>query len=470
MSRNRKAKILATLGPASSSPNMIARLHKAGVDAFRLNFSHGLQTDHEKRLAAIRKLEAKTGTPITALMDLQGPKLRVGTFPESKQPLQRGQAFALRREPGQGDSEGVHLPHPEIFDAVEVGQTLLVDDGKLRLEITAITLDAIETKVMAGSMISDRKGVNLPDTVLKTSPLTPKDRDDLDFGLSIGVDWVALSFVQHPDDIREAQDIIQGRARLMAKIEKPSAIQHIDEIIALSDGIMVARGDLGVEMPPEDVPHLQKDIIRRCRKAGKPVVVATQMLESMITAPTPTRAEASDVATAVYEGADAVMLSAESAAGQYPLEAVSMMDRIIARTEASRFYQAGLDALEVGVRSTGTDAISDAAARVALSVEAKLIVTHTRSGNTALRAARERPSVPIICVTPAQDAARQLSLVWGLHCVHTDHIDGMDQLVEKTNAIVQQSGLMTKGERYVLTAGVPFGKVGMTNMVRIVTL
>ncbi len=470
MSRNRKAKILATLGPASSSPNMIARLHTAGVDAFRLNFSHGLQTDHEKRLRDIRNLEAKTGHPITALMDLQGPKLRVGTFEGSKQPLQRGQSFDLRREAGQGNADGVHLPHPEIFEAVEVGQTLLVDDGKLRLEITELSADFIRTKVIAGSMISDRKGVNLPDTVLKTSPLTPKDRDDLDFGLSIGVDWVALSFVQHPDDIREAQDIIKGRARLMAKIEKPSAIQHIDEIIRLSDGIMVARGDLGVEMPPEDVPHLQKDIIRRCRRAGKPVVVATQMLESMISAPTPTRAEASDVATAVYEGADAVMLSAESAAGQYPLEAVSMMDRIIVRTEESRFYQAGLDALEVEHHKSGTDAISDAAARVALSVDAKLIVTHTRSGNTALRAARERPSVPIICVTPSQDAARQLSLVWGLHCVHTDRIDGLDQLVEKTNEIVQKSELMTKGERYVLTAGVPFGKVGMTNMVRIVTL
>lgn len=467
MFRNRKAKILATLGPASRSPNMIAKLHDLGVDAFRLNFSHGQQTDHEKTLANIRDLEKKLGHPITALQDLQGPKLRVGTFEKEKVLLQRGQRFELRMDKAPGDENGVHLPHPEIFEAVNVGQSLLVNDGNLRLRVTELTGTEIVTEVVAGNMISDRKGVNLPDTVLKTSPLTAKDRSDLDFGLELGVDWVALSFVQKPDDIREAHEIIKGRARLMAKIEKPSAIENIQEIIELCDGIMVARGDLGVEMPAEDVPHLQKDIIRRCRKEGKPVVVATQMLESMITAPVPTRAEASDVATAVYEGADAVMLSAESAAGQYPEEAVSMMNSIIERTEASRFYQAGLDSLQVDSRKDGTDAISEAAARIASSLDAALIVTHTRSGNTALRAARERPQVPIVCVTPSLEASRQLTLVWGMRCIHTTMIDNVDDLMEMTNTMLKEQGIAEPGQQYILTAGVPFGEVGRTNMVRI---
>jgi len=388
MRRRPHTKIVATLGPASTNPATIKQLHTAGVDMFRLNFSHGSHEDHKERYEAIRALEAEMGHPIAVLMDLQGPKLRVGTFPDGSVMLKRNGKFRLDMEKAEGSEKRVSLPHKEVFAALEKGMDLLLDDGKIRLRIQSCGADFAETKIMTGGRLSDRKGVNVPGAILPISPLTAKDRKDLQFGLDLGVDWVALSFVQRPEDIAEARRLVAGRAAIMAKLEKPAAIEHLDQIVELADGIMVARGDLGVELPPESVPVLQKRIVRVTRFAGKPVVVATQMLESMINSPTPTRAEASDVATAVYEGADSVMLSAESAAGQYPVEAVRIMDRIIGRVESDENYFQILANARSDPEPTAADAISAAARQVAQTLSAKAIMTFTTSGSTTMRAAR----------------------------------------------------------------------------------
>jgi pyruvate kinase len=359
------------------------------------------------------------------------------------------------------------MPHPEIFAVLEPGAELLLDDGRVRLKVLQAGADFADMEVMAGDKLSDRKGVNVPDKILGISAITDKDREDLVFALGLGIDWVAMSFAQQPDDVARVKELIAGAAPLMVKIEKPSAVANLDAMIEQADAIMVARGDLGVEMPPEMVPGVQKEIIRACRLAGKPVVVATQMLESMIMAPVPTRAEASDVATAVFDGADAVMLSGESAMGAYPVEAVAMMHRIITQTEQGRFYRPGLEALQIHLEATGSDAISAAASQTAETVEAKAIITHTRTGRTAYRAARERPTVPILCLTPTLEAARQLAIVWGVHCVHTAHIVDLRALVEKTLDVTVKEGFAEKGDRVVITAGVPFGHVGKTNLLRI---
>ena len=467
MQRRRKVKIVATLGPASSDPDTIAALFEAGVDVFRLNFSHGSHDDHRRNVETIRALERELHRPIGILMDLQGPKLRVGTIKGGEIELAEGAELRLDLDPAPGDISRVSLPHPEIFAAVHPGSDLLINDGKLRLRILECGDDFARTEVITGGPLTDRKGVNVPGVLLPLSPLTGKDRTDLAFGLDLEVDWVGLSFVQRPEDIAEARRLIAGRAAILAKIEKPSAIAQIDALVEQADAIMVARGDLGVEMPPEEVPSRQKQLIRACRLAGKPVVVATQMLESMIHAPAPTRAEASDVATAVYDGADAVMLSAETAAGDYPVEAAAMMNRIAARTEADPLYRALVHALHPEPEATGPDAISAAAAQVAATIKASAIVSYTTSGSTAMRAARERPNVPILVLTSRLATARRLALTWGLHCVHTADVTSFQEMVQKACRIAVTEGIAMAGDKLIVTAGVPFGTPGSTNVLRI---
>ncbi len=460
-------KIVATLGPATSDSATIEALFKAGADVFRLNFSHGVHEDHKKRYDQLRALEAKTGRPIAILADLQGPKLRVGTFKAGSAKLVAGAMFRFDMDATPGDEGRAPLRHPEIFAALSPGQHLLVDDGKLRLEALETSPTHALCKVLVGGTISDRKGVNVPGTVLPISALTEKDRRDLDFALELGVDWIALSFVQRPDDMAEAKKLVQGRAGVCAKLEKPSAIERLEEIVELADAVMVARGDLGVEMPPEDVPALQKRIVRTARKLGRPVIVATQMLESMIEAPTPTRAEASDVATAVYDGADAVMLSAETASGKHPVEAVSMMERIIGRVERDPLYRPIMDADHSAPEATASDAITAAAAQVARTIKAAAIVTFTTSGSTALRAARERPEAPILCLTQNVRTARRLVLCWGTHTHVSDEFASFTKMVEKACEVAKAEGFADPGDTIAITAGVPFGTPGATNILRI---
>jgi pyruvate kinase len=465
--RRRSAKIVATLGPASSTPDRIHALFEAGVDVFRLNFSHGTHEDHRVRFAAIRRVESATGRPIGILADLQGPKLRLGTFAEGPIELAAGAPFHLDLDRQAGDEHRAPLPHPEIFEALQPGTELLLDDGKVRLEVETCGSSFADTRCLVGGMLSDRKGVNVPNAVLPLSAITEKDRADLSFALEQGADWIAFSFVQRPDDVAEGRKLVGGRAGVMVKLEKPSAIQHLQEIIELADGLMVARGDLGVEMPPEDVPSVQKQVVHACRAAGKPVVVATQMLESMITAPTPTRAEASDVATAVYEGADAVMLSAETAAGRYPVESVAMMNRIACRVQEDPLYYSMLESTRIEHEHTASDAISAAACQVAHLVSAAAIVSYTTSGATALRAARERPEAPILVLTSNLATARRLAVLWGAHCVHTSDVRSFSDMVQKAARIAHREKIAEIGQRVVITAGVPFGTPGATNTLRI---
>lgn len=465
--RDRQTKIVATLGPASSTYEHILALFLAGADMFRLNFSHGTHDDHRARLAIIRQIENESGRPIPILADLQGPKLRVGVFAGRAVDLQTGQAFRFDLDTAPGDTSRVNLPHPEIFAALQIGSELLLDDGKMRVRVTATGADFADTVVVAGHRLSDRKGVNVPDVVLPLSPLTTKDLRDLDAALDAGVDWVALSFVQRPEDIIQARAIIGTRAAIMAKLEKPAAVKNLLPILELADGVMVARGDLGVEMPPEDVPRIQKMIVREARRIGKPVIVATQMLESMITSATPTRAEASDVATAVYDGADAIMLSAESASGSYPVEAVTIMNRIAAHTQSDPFYHANLLSQHQPLQKTAADAITAAAKQVAETIGAVVIATFTTSGSTTLRAARERPEIPILCLTSKIETARRLSLSFGVHAVHTADVTNFTEMVEKAARISVANGLAQPGQSIIVTAGVPFGTSGATNVLRI---
>ena len=465
--RRRRTRIVATLGPASSTPEVLARLFQAGADVFRLNFSHGTHDDHAARIAMIRDLEAKFDRPIGILADVQGPKLRVGQFGGGRVQLQTGQEFRLDLNPTPGDARRVQLPHPEIIAAAQIGTTLLLDDGKLRLRVTRVRPDHLETEVAVGGALSDRKGVNVPDIVLPIPALTAKDRTDLAFALEAGVDYIGLSFVQRPEDVAEAREIAAGRAWIMTKVEKPQALDSLDEIIRLSDAVMVARGDLGVELPPEEVPLAQKRIVRTARQMGRPVVVATQMLESMITAPTPTRAEASDVATAVFDGADAVMLSAETAAGQFPFEAVNFMDRIIARVEQDGGWRTIIEASRPDPEHSVADAIAAAARQVAHTVEASVICAFTASGSTALRAARERPEAPVLGLTPSLQTARRLAVVWGVHAVTASEVRSMGETVEKASRVARAEGFASPGDQVVVIAGVPFGAPGTTNALRV---
>jgi pyruvate kinase len=467
MRRSRKVKILATLGPASSEEAVIRQLYEAGADVFRINMSHA---DHDLMRALVRRIrnvEREMGRPIGILADLQGPKLRVGKFKDSKVSLKPGQTFTLDDQDVPGDETRVFLPHPEILQSVEPGHRLLIDDGRLTLIAEETDGKSIRCRVVSGTGISDRKGVSLPDTTLGVSALTEKDRKDLDAVLQEEIDWVALSFIQRPEDLAEVRKISRGRVGLLSKIEKPQAVARLDEIIELSDALMVARGDLGVEMPLEAVPGIQKQITRAARRAGKPVVVATQMLESMITAPVPTRAEVSDVATAVFEGADAIMLSAESAAGQYPVEAVATMARIAEKVERDPTYPGIIHAQRSEPEATGADAISLAARQIAETLKLSAIITYTASGTTGLRAARERPQTPIITLSPVVETARRLSIVWGLHCVVTEDAQDLDDMVDRACNIAFREGFAKPGDRVIITAGVPLRTPGSTNMLRI---
>jgi pyruvate kinase len=468
--RSRKVRILATLGPASSSREMILKLAEAGADAFRINMSHGVHKDHLKLIETVRSLEKELDRPTTILADLQGPKLRVGRFAGDEAMLESGATFLFDRDDAPGDSRRVSLPHREIFNAVEPGARLLIDDGKLVLRVVGADADRIETKVEVGGKISNNKGLNLPDVVLPVAALTDKDRADLAFALDQGVDWIALSFVQRPEDVAEARRLIAGRAALLAKIEKPAAVERLDSILELADAVMVARGDLGVELPPEQVPPLQKMIVEAARRMGRPVVVATQMLESMITSPSPTRAEVSDVATAVYDGADAIMLSAESASGQYPCEAVAMMNRIATSVESDPSHSERVHFTRTLPDPTTADAIAQSANTMVGTVSAAAIVCFTTSGSTARRVARERPAVPLLVLTPSLETARRLGLLWGAHGVRTRDIASFEEMIAKAKRMALRHGVAAAGRRIVIIAGVPFGTPGSTNVIHIVRL
>jgi pyruvate kinase len=467
MRRLRRTKIVATLGPASSGQSVIANLFAAGADVFRINMSH---TSHERMrelVAAIRAVETEHGRPIGILVDLQGPKLRVGSFANGPATLIKGETFVLDGDSRPGDAARVHLPHPEIFAAVEPGHTLLLDDGKIRLLATEVEGERIVTRVEVGGKLSDRKGVSLPDTVIPFSALVEKDRSDLEAALDAGIDWVALSFIQRPEDIAEAKKITRGRAAVMAKIEKPQAVHRLGEIIEVADSLMVARGDLGVEMPLEKVPGVQKLMTRTARRSGKPVVVATQMLESMISSPVPTRAEVSDVSTAIFEGADAVMLSAESAAGQYPVEAVATMNRIAEEVECDPIYRTILDAQRTEPEATGSDAIASAARQIAETLELSAVICWTSSGSTALRVARERPKSPIVAISPKLSTCRRVALTWGVHSILAEDARDLDDMVDRACRLAFKDGFTRTGQRVIIVAGVPLGTPGATNMLRI---
>ncbi|MEM9279079.1 MAG: pyruvate kinase [Pseudomonadota bacterium] len=467
MHRTRRTKILATLGPASSSREMIKKLFDAGADLFRINMSHSSHDVLKELVSVIRSVEEEVGRPIGILADLQGPKLRLGDFADEKISAQPGDRITLDLDKKAGTQKRVHLPHPEILEALEVGHRILIDDGKVLLKVIEETATSAVAEIVSGSKLSSRKGVSLPDTELGVGSLTEKDYKDLDAALAEDVDWIAASFVQRPEDIAEVRKISKGKAGVLAKIEKPQAISRLEDIIELSDAIMVARGDLGVEMPIERVPGIQKQITRACRRAGKPVVVATQMLESMIAAPFPTRAEVSDVGTAVFEGADAIMLSAESAVGDYPVEAVSMMDKIAGEIEKDPTYPGIINAQRAEPEPTGADAISLAARQIAETLNLSAIVCYTGSGTTGLRAARERPQIPIIALSPVVATARKLSIVWGIHCVVTADALDLDDMVDRACAIAAKEKFAKPGDRVIITAGVPLRTPGATNMLRI---
>jgi pyruvate kinase len=467
MRRRRKIKILATLGPASSSPEGMKALWQAGADVFRINMSHTSHDLLRELHGRVRALETEVGRPIAILCDLQGPKIRLGTLPGGQVSLSTGERIKLVRAPSSDDPLVLPIPHAEVFAALKIKHGLLIDDGKLRLRTFAATADSAEAFVEVGGVVKDRKGVNLPDTLLPVSAMTDKDKADLEAALSLGVDWIALSFVQRAEDVAELRKLTRGRAAILSKIEKPKAIESLDAIMELSDAVMVARGDLGVELPLEAVPGRQKQITRAARKAGKPVVIATQMLESMISSPAPTRAEVSDVATAVFDGADAVMLSAETASGAYPTEAVSVMDRIAIAVEADPTYQSYIEAQRDEPGETTPDAIMQAVHEVTHTIHARAIVSWTKSGSTGLRAARERPEAPIIALTPSIETARRLCIAWGLHCVHTEDAHDLDDVVERATGIAYREGFANAGERIVITAGVPLRTSGSTNLLRV---
>ncbi|UUL81792.1 pyruvate kinase [Sphingomonas sp. S1-29] len=465
--RSRKVRILATLGPASNTPEMIGRLFEAGADAFRINMSHGDQASKVPVIEAIRAMEKIYDRPTTILADLQGPKLRVGRFAEGKVLLEVGKRFVLDRDPTPGDANRVELPHREIFVAIARDARLLLDDGKLVLRVTDHDDEQIVTVVEVGGWLSNSKGLNVPDVVLPMAALTEKDVSDLAFAVEQKVDWIALSFVQRPEDLAEARKLIGGKTALLAKIEKPSAVARLEEIVEACDGVMVARGDLGVELPPQSVPPLQKRIVETSRRLGRPVIVATQMLESMITAPTPTRAEVSDVATAVYDGADAIMLSAESAAGDWPVESVAMMDAIANAVERDPMHGDRVHFTVLKPDPTTADALAEAAKNIAVTASASAIICFTLSGSTARRIARERPGVPILVLTPKKETARRLGLLWGVHAVVTRDVASFEEMVAKAKRMALRNHIAKGGDRVVVCAGVPFGMPGSTNVLHV---
>lgn len=465
--RTRQTKIVATLGPASGNPEMMRKLFEAGVDVFRMNFSHGTHDAHRQNLETARALEAEYGRPIAMLADLQGPKNRIGKFANDRIDITEGHVIRFDLDSAPGDEARVCLPHPEVIAAMKKDSEILLDDGKVRARIKEQGKDYLIAEIVAGSKLSNNKGFNIPGVIIPMPALTDKDRVDLDAALEMGADWIAQSFVQTAADVAETKKIINGRAALMAKIEKPSALQYFTEILQHCDGIMLARGDLGVEIPPEDVPGVQKRIVRQARDAGKPVIVATQMLESMIEAPRPTRAEASDVATAVYDGADAVMLSAETAAGKYPVESVAIMDRICHSTENDETYLGIMRSNHPQTEMDVSDSITVAATNVARDIRAVCIANYTTSGSTTWRTARQRPEMPILSLTQNLSTARKLTLSYGVHPAHMPLINSFAETVQWATKLAKEKGLAKSGERIVLTAGVPFGTPGSTNVLRI---
>jgi pyruvate kinase len=471
MRRLRRCKIIATLGPVSANPATISALFHAGADLFRINMSHTTQDQMRGQAGMIRALQEECGRPIGILLDLQGPKPRIGTFKDRAQ-LVKGANFVFDLDPAPGGQNRVEFPHPEILRSLRPGHTILIADGKVRLHVTEASAARVVAIVDVAGEISNHKGVSLPDTEIPVSSITGKDRADLEAGLDAGIDWVAVSFVRRPDDVAEVKKLTLGRALVMAKLEKPQAISRLDEIVEISDALMVARGDLGVEMPLEKVPGLQKRINRTARLSGKPVVVATQMLESMIGAPVPTRAEVSDVATAVFEGADAVMLSAESAAGSYPVEAVATMNRIAEEVERDAYYRSIINAQRAPPKAANADAIAIAVAarNFAETLDLKAIVAWTSSGATAFRIARERPEAPVLALTPNRETACRLALVWGVHAVVTKDAHDVDDMAKRACKLAGREGFAKAQDRIIIVAGVPFGTPGATNMIRIAVL
>ncbi len=467
----RSTKIVATLGPASNSPETIAKLVDAGVNVFRLNFSHGSRDTHRGNVEKIRAISEEVGRPIGILQDLQGPKIRIATFADDAIELREGSAFALTcDDDSPGTQERVGVTYANLCNDVDVGDALLLDDGRLALEVTEIDGSTIHTTVTLGGKLSNNKGINIPGADLSIPALTDKDVQDLQFGAELDVDWVAMSFVRSRDDLLLARHYMArsgSQAKLMAKIEKPSAVTRFQEILKEVDGVMVARGDLGVEMPPEKVPQIQKSLIQSCMEAGKPVITATQMLESMIHNPTPTRAEASDVANAIYDGTDAVMLSAETAVGDYPIEAVRMMDRIARTVESDERYQSDMRSHVPAPDETTADAVSMGAVQMAHTLHADLIVTFTSSGSTALRVSRNRPAAPVLAITPSIRAFRQLAVAWGVEAHRSDEISSTDEMVTVATKAIHATKLARPGGRFVITAGVPFGMRGTTNLIRV---
>ena len=467
MIRARRARIVATLGPASHAPDCVLALAEAGVDVFRLNFSHGEHADHAAALEAVRAAEAVIDRPLAALADLQGPKFRLGEFKDEKVEIAPGQRFRLDLDPAPGNSERVCMPHPELFAALSPGDELLLDDGKVRLKVSDCDATHADTVVIQGTALSDHKGIALPGAVIPLPALTPKDRDDLAFALRIGVDWVALSFVQRAADMAELRRLVRGRAAVLAKIEKPAALKDLAAILDQCDAVMVARGDLGVELEPEEVPVAQKTIVRAARNRGLPVIIATQMLDSMTGSPSPTRAEASDVANAVYEGADALMMSAETAVGLYPVETVAMMDKIVRRVERDPNWPGLMDAEHGRVEDEDADALVAAARRAAESGSTACLAVFTTTGVTALRLARERPLQPVLALTADIRVARRLALVWGLEPRLAEQPKGLDHLTKGAASLAFDLGLAPPNGRVLILAGTPFGSPGAANLLRL---
>ena len=467
MRRQRNIKIVATLGPSSSDYDTIKDLHLAGADVFRLNMSHGTHDEIAKRHKIIRQIEDELSSPIAILADLQGPKLRVGLFKNGIEELTENEKFRLDLKDELGTKDRVQLPHPEIFQALHEGAHLLINDGKIKLMVEKCGPDFADCLVLNGGEISDRKGVNVPDVILPLASLSEKDRADLDFICNLGIDWLALSFVQRAEDIVDARNLIAGRASVISKIEKPSAVKSFDEILKVSDGVMVARGDLGVELPVQNVPPIQKRLVRKCRAAAKPVIVATQMLESMIESPMPTRAEVSDVATAIYEGSDAIMLSAESAAGQFPIQAVETMNNVAIEVESDPTYTEVMEASRRAKRNSVADGIVSAAREIAETTDIKAICCFTQTGTTALLTARERPRVPIIALSSEIETARRLALTWGTNCVLSGNKTRFKEAVVSAVRAALAEGLADETEQVVITAGVPFNITGTTNILRV---
>ena len=467
VSRDRSVKIVATLGPTSNTRDVIKELFVSGADVFRLNMSHGSHSELVLMYNMIRDLEKELDRPIGVLADLQGPKLRCGDFENGYVEVYEGSEFQFDLDANLGSNKRVNLPHKEIFDVLTKGSVVLVDDGKIKLEVIEAGQNKIKTKVLVGGTISNRKGVNIPDIILPLSALSSKDKDDLEFICNLGADWIGLSFVQRPEDIVEAKKLVRGRAAILAKIEKPAAVERFDKILKEADAIMIARGDLGVELPVYSLPPIQKKLIKLCRKAGKPVVVATQMLESMIEYPSPTRAEVSDVAQAIYEGADAVMLSAESASGKYPIQAVKMMDNVAKEIESDDSFRQIIETSRSEIGTDTSNAITVAAREVSERTVVKAICCFTHSGTTAILTSRERPKIPIIALTPELSIARRLALNWGLHCIVTEKVNRFKQAVIKAVRAAKNEGFASKQDKIIITAGVPFNIPGTTNILRV---